>query len=73
MELLRRIAREDHLTGVFSLHQIGLACRYGERGIGLSRGRLVFDGRPPHLSRGHLEQIYHGTACEEGLEAALSI
>lgn len=72
MELLRRIAREDHLTVVFSLHQIDLACRYGERVIGLAHGRLVFDGRHRHLSRGHLEQIYNEAACEQGLEAALS-
>ncbi len=71
MELLRRVANEDRLTVVFSLHQIDLACRYGERVIGLSQGRLVFDGRQHHLTRQQLEGIYDEAACEMKLEAAL--
>lgn len=70
MELLSRISREDRLTVVFSLHQIELACRYGERIIGLSNGMIVFDGLPDELTSDPLERIYNGTAAEECHAAA---
>jgi phosphonate transport system ATP-binding protein len=64
MELLCRISREDQLTSIFSLHQIELACRFGERIIGLCNGGIVFDGKAEELSKNPLERIYNGTAGE---------
>ncbi len=58
LELLRRISREDGLTVLFSLHQIELACRFGDRVIGLSGGEIVFDGRPEELTERPLGLIY---------------
>jgi phosphonate transport system ATP-binding protein len=72
LELLRRISREDGLTVLFSLHQVELACRFGDRVIGLSGGEIVFDGRPEELTGRPLGLIYQGSpTCEAGLEAAL--
>jgi phosphonate transport system ATP-binding protein len=70
MELLRRISREDLLTVVFSLHQIELACRFGERIIGLSNGTVVFDGRREELTKVPLQRIYNGGAGEDDKVAA---
>jgi phosphonate transport system ATP-binding protein len=71
MVLLSRISREDRLTVVFSLHQIDLACRFGERIIGLSNGMLVFDGRGDDLTRDPLERIYSGAGCAARLASAV--
>jgi phosphonate transport system ATP-binding protein len=64
MELLRRISQEDRLTVVFSLHQIELACRYGERVVGLANGLVVFDGRAEDLAGTPLDRIYNGGSGE---------
>jgi phosphonate transport system ATP-binding protein len=64
MELLRRISKEDRLTVVFSLHQIELACRYGERIVGLANGLVVFDGMAADLGGTPLERIYNGGSRE---------
>lgn len=72
LELLRRISKEDGLTVIFSLHQIDFACRFGERIIGLSKGEIVYDGKPEDLTESPLETIYHGySTCEAHLDVAL--
>jgi phosphonate transport system ATP-binding protein len=72
LELLRRISREDGLTLLFSLHQIEFACQFGDRVIGLSGGKIVFDGRPQELTESPLGRIYGGSpTCEAHPEAAL--
>ncbi len=60
MEVLYKISREDGITVLFSLHQLNLACRYGERIIGLYQGRIVFDGDPHNLNNADLKKIYKG-------------
>jgi phosphonate transport system ATP-binding protein len=58
LELLRRIGREDGLTMLASLHQVGLARRWADRVVGLAGGAVVFDGPPAELSAAALERIY---------------
>ena len=55
---LRRICREDGIAALVSLHQVDLAQQYADRIIGLSKGRLVFDGSPAQLCPYQLNQIY---------------
>jgi phosphonate transport system ATP-binding protein len=62
MELLSRVAREDNLTVVFSMHQLELASRFGDRVIGLADGAIVFDGPPAELTTAPLGRIYNGAA-----------
>ena len=62
MALLRRIAKEHGLTVIVSLHQVELARRYADRILGVSSGRIVFDGRSTTLSPADLDKIY-GTSC----------
>ena len=47
---LHRICREDGITAVVSLHQVEFARRFADRIVGLSAGRVVFDGPPAALT-----------------------
>jgi phosphonate transport system ATP-binding protein len=62
MSLLCGICRGAGLTLIMSLHQLDLARRFGDRIIGLARGRVVFDGPPAELTSEPLQAIYgaHG-------------
>lgn len=55
---LHRICREDGITAVVSLHQVDFARRFGDRIIGLNRGKAVFDGSPGQLSGRAFDEIY---------------
>ena len=59
LSLLHAICKEDGITVVVSLHQVELAQAYADRLIGLSGGRIVFDGSPAELSADMLDKIYH--------------
>jgi len=58
MELLRRINQEDGITVVTSLHVLELAQAYGQRIIGLHRGRVVHDGPPASLDGAATARIF---------------
>jgi phosphonate transport system ATP-binding protein len=58
MELLRRINHEDGITVVTSLHVLELAQAYGQRIIGLHRGRVVHDGPPDSLDAAATVRIF---------------
>jgi phosphonate transport system ATP-binding protein len=58
LELIHRICRQDGITAVVSLHQYELARRFADRVIGLSNGRVVFDGSISELDRSALQRIY---------------
>lgn len=67
MDLIARIAREDGLTTIVSLHQVDLAVRHSERIVGLNHGRVVFDGPPVELGDAVLARIYRdagASRCE---------
>lgn len=58
LALLRRICDEDGIAAVVSLHQVDLARRYADRIVGLSQGRVVFDGPPEQLTDSILASLY---------------
>jgi phosphonate transport system ATP-binding protein len=58
LELIHRICRQDGITAVVSLHQYELARRFADRVIGLSNGRVIFDGSIAELDRSGLQRIY---------------
>jgi len=58
---LHRICREDGITAVVSLHQVDLARRFADRIIGLSGGRIIFDGPPAQLGNTTIDDIYVAT------------
>ncbi|HEX9463776.1 MAG TPA: phosphonate ABC transporter ATP-binding protein [Alphaproteobacteria bacterium] len=62
MEILSEINREDGITVVVSLHQVGFALRYCRRVVALDRGRVVYDGAATQLSVERLRAIYGSDA-----------
>jgi len=58
METLAQINREDGITVLVSLHQVGFALRYCRRVVALDRGRVVYDGPAAQLSVERLRAIY---------------
>lgn len=58
MGVLERINREDGITMVINLHAVDLARRFARRIIGISGGRVVFDGCPEDVDDAALERIY---------------
>jgi phosphonate transport system ATP-binding protein len=63
LELLHGICKADGLTGIVTLHQVAFARRFADRIIGLSAGRVVFDGAPASLGEADAERIYSNPAA----------
>ena len=63
MDLLRDMARKRNIACIVNLHQLDVALKYSTRIIGLSKGEIVFDGRPEELDDATIERIY-GTSRE---------
>jgi phosphonate transport system ATP-binding protein len=60
MELIARRAGERDIPVIINIHNVGLARRFADRIIGMSKGEIVFDGPPDALEDCHLLQIYGG-------------
>jgi phosphonate transport system ATP-binding protein len=60
MELLAGIARSHRIPVLINMHDVALARRFADRILGMSGGRIVFDGPPDRLSDATLKQIYGG-------------
>mgnify|MGYP003869843625 CR=1 FL=1 len=66
MDALRRINADRGITVICNLHSVALTRQYCDRVIGISRGRLVFDGPVDQLDDAALLRIYGShTALEE--------
>lgn len=62
IDLISRIAREERLTVIASLHQVELALGFGDRIIGLQSGRVVMDQLTASLDRSDALSIYDKVA-----------
>src|SRR6185295_13918896 len=60
MELIAQRATERGIPVIVNIHNVGLARRYADRIVGMSKGEIVFDGAPQMLEDKHLLQIYGG-------------
>lgn len=72
---LHDISKQDRIPAIVSLHQVDLAKTFADRIIGLSDGRIVFDGKPGALGEEALRGIYGDTGNskkEDAPEAARS-
>ena len=49
MELIAGRAGERDIPVIINIHNVGLARRFADRIIGMSKGEIVFDGPPPAL------------------------
>ena len=60
MELLAGIARSRTIPVIINMHDVDLARRFADRIVGMSGGRIVFDGAPSSLTDEALTGIYGG-------------
>jgi phosphonate transport system ATP-binding protein len=60
MELLADIARSRTIPVIINMHDVELARRFADRIVGMSGGRIVFDGPPSSLTEDALTGIYGG-------------
>lgn len=58
LSILHRIAKEDNISAIVSLHQVEMARLYGDRVVGLADGQIVFDGDIDSLTDEALTKIY---------------
>jgi phosphonate transport system ATP-binding protein len=65
VELMVRLADERELPVIINIHNVELAKRFASRIIGMSKGAIVFDGRPAELQDRHLAEIYGGRSWIE--------
>ena len=66
---LKQASRELGITVVCNLHQIDYAREFGERIVGVSAGRVVFDGGPGQLTDEVLHRIYPGIDAQAEADA----
>ena len=60
LNYLKQASRELGISVVCNLHQIDYAKEFGERILGVSGGRIVFEGGPEQLTGDVLHRIYPG-------------
>jgi phosphonate transport system ATP-binding protein len=58
LDYLKEISLRLGISVVCNLHQIDFAREYAERIVGLSQGKLVFDGPPAGLTDAIIDRIY---------------
>ena len=58
MDILAGLVKERQITCIVNLHQLEVAKKYSTRIIGLSKGTIVFDGKPEELTDEVVEKIY---------------
>jgi phosphonate transport system ATP-binding protein len=58
MDDIRKINKEEGIMAICNLHSLEIAKEYCERIIGLSEGKIVFDGNPSELTKELSEQLY---------------
>ncbi len=58
MQFIVKLNQEQAITVLLNLHDVKLARQYATRLIGLSKGKMVFDGAVDRLGEAELEAIY---------------
>ena len=58
MDDIKRINNQNGITVICNLHSLNIAKQYCDRLIGLSEGKIVFDGNPSSLTNELAEQLY---------------
>ena len=60
MELLANVGRTRGIPVLVNMHDVELAKRFADRVVGMSGGKVVYDGPPQYLTDDVLKQIYGG-------------
>ncbi|GAA0370336.1 phosphonate ABC transporter ATP-binding protein [Bacillus horti] len=58
MDHLRNISTNMGITVLVNLHQVDVALKYSDRIIGVSKGRIVYDGSPKEITMEQIHEIY---------------
>jgi len=64
MDHLSVINQTMRITCIANLHQVDVAMKYAKRIIGLTLGRIVYDGPPDQLSKAKIYEIYQSDEGE---------
>lgn len=72
LDLISRIAREDNMTVLCSLHQVELAIGRTDRLIGLRDGQLVLDRLTAGADQSEIMALYRRTGTAEAVEARVN-
>jgi phosphonate transport system ATP-binding protein len=67
LDILRRVAREDGITVLVSLHVLELAREYADRVLGFQGGEVVYDGPPEAMTEAIIERIYRQTEADDAV------
>jgi phosphonate transport system ATP-binding protein len=68
MDILLKIAKEENLTVVVTLHQVELAMGWADRIVGLRDGEVVLDDAPKKLGTNKVMEVYKRVA-PKGIDA----
>ncbi len=71
MDALQRINRNFGITVICNLHSLDLARSYCGRLIGMSAGKVVFDGTPEELTEAEARELY-GLEADDVMETSLA-
>jgi phosphonate transport system ATP-binding protein len=69
MDIMLRVAKEENLTVLVTLHQIEYAMGWADRIVGLRDGRVVLDDEPKKLGKKKVMEVYQRVATK-GIDAA---
>ncbi|MEE9549273.1 MAG: phosphonate ABC transporter ATP-binding protein [Candidatus Binatia bacterium] len=58
LDILKRVCREDGITAMVSIHTLDLTKEYADRILGISKGKVLFDGPAKDLNDASAEMIY---------------
>ena len=64
MDHLSEINRTMKITCILNLHQVDVAMKYSKRIIGITSGRIVYDGSPDQLTKSIIHEIYQSNEGE---------
>lgn len=70
LNYLKKSCKESNIAVLCNLHQIDYALEFAERVVGLSAGRVVYDGAPAGVSGDVIRSIYPGLDDPNVLDAA---
>ncbi|NTE80052.1 phosphonate ABC transporter ATP-binding protein [Agrobacterium tumefaciens] len=72
MDALRDINEREGITVITNLHTLDTARNYCERIIGMSQGRVVFNGTPAELTAAAVTEIYGTDSQGSGIDETMT-
>ena len=73
MDHLSNINKTQNITCLVNLHQVDVAMRYSKRIIGVTGGRIVFDGSPDGLDQETIHKIYQSNDSDLITDVKVSV